>query len=65
MVLAHNWCSRHLVLIRSRGGEDAIVHVSEADHDHKKVPWIKTGDVILGPDQISLAYSILRAARKF
>jgi hypothetical protein len=44
--------------------EDAIVHVNEADRDHKKVPWIKTGDVILGPDQISRSYSILRAVRK-
>jgi hypothetical protein len=45
--------------------EDAIVHVNDADRDHGKVPWIKTGDAILGPDQISRAYSTLRAARKF
>jgi hypothetical protein len=45
--------------------EDAIVYVTETDRDHTKVPWIKTGDVILGPDQISRSYSILRAARKF
>lgn len=45
--------------------EDAIVHVNEIDRDHRKVPWIKTGDVILGPDQISRSYNILRAARKF
>jgi hypothetical protein len=45
--------------------EDAIMYANEADRDHKKVPWIKTGDVILGPDQINRSYSILRAARKF
>jgi len=45
--------------------EDAIVYVNQADRDHRKVPWIKTGDVMLGPDQISRAYSMLRAARNF
>jgi hypothetical protein len=45
--------------------EDDIVYVNETDRDHKKVPCIKTGDVILGPFQISRSYSILRAARKF
>jgi hypothetical protein len=46
--------------------EDAIHYVNGADRsDHKKVPWIKTGDAILGADQISRAYSALRAARNF
>jgi hypothetical protein len=46
--------------------EDAIRYVNGSDRgDHKKVPWIKTGDAILGPDQISRAYSALRAARNF
>jgi hypothetical protein len=46
--------------------EDAIQYLNGADRgDHKKVPWIKTGDAILGPDQISRAYSALRAARNF
>ena len=46
--------------------EDAINYASGADRgDHKKVPWIKTGDAILGPDQISRAHSVLRAARNF
>jgi hypothetical protein len=46
--------------------EDVIHYVNGADRgDHKKVPWIKTGDAILGPDQISRAYGALRAARNF
>lgn len=32
---------------------------SETDRANKKVPWIKTGDVILWLDQISRSYSIL------
>lgn len=34
--------------------------LSTAQPDHGKVPWIKTGDTILGPDQIRRAYSTLR-----
>jgi hypothetical protein len=45
--------------------EDAIVFAQETHRDHEKVPWIKTGDAILAPDQISRAYSALGAARKF
>jgi hypothetical protein len=46
--------------------EDAIAYAHEIDkRDHGKVPWIKAGDTILGPDQISRAYSALRAATKF
>jgi len=45
--------------------EDAIKHANDFARDHKKVPWIKTGNTILGPDQISRAYSAFRAANKF
>jgi hypothetical protein len=46
--------------------EDAIVYAHEIDkRDHGKVPWIKVGDTVLGPDQISRAYSILRAGTRF
>jgi hypothetical protein len=44
--------------------EDAIRYANGADPgEHQKVPWIKTGDAILGPCQISRAYSALCAAR--
>jgi hypothetical protein len=45
--------------------EDAIVYANDANRDHQKIQWIKTGDVVLGPDQIRRAYSTLRVARKF
>jgi hypothetical protein len=46
--------------------EDAIVYVREIDKpDHGKVPWIKAGDTIIGPDQISQVYDDLLAARRF
>jgi hypothetical protein len=43
--------------------EDAIMYVQETKHEtdkheHGKVPWIKTGDTILGPDQIIKAYKL-------
>jgi hypothetical protein len=44
--------------------EDAILYVNETVRDHKKVPWIKTGHVILGPDQIIQAYNFRSAARR-
>jgi hypothetical protein len=42
--------------------EDAIKYVGDMQRDHKKVPWIKTDDTILGPTQIGLAYDVLRAS---
>jgi hypothetical protein len=40
---------------------EAINHANTADRsDHNKVPWIKTGDTILGPDQIKRTYSASR-----
>jgi hypothetical protein len=43
--------------------EDAIAFVHEIDkREHGKVPWIKTGDTILGPDQIMQAYKVHFAA---
>jgi hypothetical protein len=46
--------------------EDAIIYVQEIDkRDHGKVPWIKAGDTVLGPDQISRAYGDLVALRRF
>jgi hypothetical protein len=39
--------------------QDAIVYVHEmSELEHGKVPWIKTGDTILGPDQIIQAYNV-------
>jgi hypothetical protein len=42
--------------------QDAINYVGETPRDHKKVPWIKTDNTILGPAQIALAYGVLRAS---
>jgi hypothetical protein len=44
---------------------EAVKHAVEAPREHKKVPWIKTGGTILGPNQILQTYSALRAASKF
>jgi hypothetical protein len=44
--------------------EDAIAYAYEIDkRDHRKVPWIKAGDTILGPDQIIQAYKVRFAGR--
>jgi hypothetical protein len=45
--------------------DEAINHASEALREHKKVPWIKTSDAILGPEQISRAYGAMRATSNF
>ncbi len=46
--------------------EDAVVHALEvAREGHTKVPWIKTGDTLLSPDEILQAYSGLRAMKAF
>jgi hypothetical protein len=45
--------------------DEAIKHASEVRREHKKVPWIKTSDAILGPEQISRAYSAMRATKNF
>ena len=39
--------------------EEAIRYVGGISRDHRKMPWIKTGDTLLGPAQIDLAYSAL------
>jgi hypothetical protein len=40
--------------------EDAIKHVIEVDRDdHNKAAWIKTAETILGPHEISRAYTRL------
>jgi len=43
--------------------EDAVVHAREVVSNHGKVPWIKTGETLLGPVEITQAYSGLRAMR--
>jgi len=45
--------------------EDAIVHAREVVSDHGKLPWIKTGETLLGPEQIVQAYSGMRAMKAF
>jgi hypothetical protein len=45
--------------------EDAAMHAAEVMRDHDKVPWIKTGDRILGPSEIAQVCSGLRAMRMF
>ncbi|MBM3578220.1 MAG: hypothetical protein FJX40_11295 [Alphaproteobacteria bacterium] len=45
--------------------EDAVDHAIEVMRDHNKAPWIKTGDKILGPNEIQQAYSGLKALRMF
>ena len=46
--------------------EEAIIFAREVDDQtHGKMPWIKTGDTVLGPDQIIHAYSGIRATKAF
>jgi hypothetical protein len=46
--------------------EEAVIYAREVERrGHEKVPWIKTGDTLLSPDQIIQAYSGLRAMKAF
>jgi hypothetical protein len=45
--------------------EDAVMHAIVVMRNHDKVPWIKVGDQIFGPSEITQAASGIRAMRKF
>jgi hypothetical protein len=45
--------------------EEAVKHALQVAHDHDKVPWIKVGDDILGPDGLRQVASALRAMGMF
>jgi hypothetical protein len=45
--------------------EDAVMHASEVVRDYGEIPWIKTGETILGPSEIDQAASGVRAMKAF
>lgn len=46
-------------------GQHAVEHVGKVLRDHDKLPWIRIGDEILGPDAIAQFSVGIRAMKKF
>jgi hypothetical protein len=52
------WFSRHPRPIRTHGGvlHEAVTHAVTLQQKHNKVPWIKTGEQVLTPEEITELY---------